>query len=66
MLTVQIAPDAEVWIESETLDGVLSTEQFHELMDTALQLDEVAERVYLHPRFLKASLDAYIRPRLAA
>lgn len=66
MLIAQIAPDAEVWIESDTLDGVLSMKQFHELMDTALQLDEVAERVYTHPRFLKASLDKYIRPRLAA
>lgn len=50
MLVVEVAPHAGVHIDDSGCEGVLSQAVFEELMDTALQYEEVLGRVLEHPR----------------
>ena len=53
MLSFEIAPDTEVQIPTST-KGVVTFAEFWELLDTALQVTEVRERILLHPCFFRA------------
>lgn len=50
MLVVELSPHAGVHIDEPSCDGVLSQSGFEELLDVALQYEEVLGRFLEHPR----------------
>lgn len=50
MLVVEVGKDAGVQVNEPGCEGLLNQQGFEEVLDIALQYDEVLARVLMHPR----------------